>query len=119
MISPNGRNGRIRGLLTPRRTSRLTITHRDGVERGKAFIAWIVQETEFDVTDRCRCDEHVWARRVVATALRRWGLSFPAIGAALGRDHTSVIEMLRKADIEITDAAMQLECEWRDSRETA
>lgn len=50
----------------------------------------------------------VKARRLASVALRILGYSYPEIGSMLGRDHTSVINLVNTADDEAWDAASEI-----------
>lgn len=46
-----------------------------------------------------RCWPHVLARREVAVRARAQGFSYPLIGRALNRDHSTVINAVRRAGL--------------------
>jgi chromosomal replication initiation ATPase DnaA len=51
-----------------------------------------------EMLSRGRTKQLAHARAIVCWALRQKGFSFPEIGRALGRDHTSVIPAVRKIE---------------------
>lgn len=52
-----------------------------------------------DILGLSQCEEIVEARAVVATILRRGGMSYPRIGERLGRDHSSVLNLVRRIPV--------------------
>jgi hypothetical protein len=53
---------------------------------------------------KSRMPEHVRARRDVAVAARNAGYSFAEIGRAILRDHSTVLLLVKRADLEVTAA---------------
>lgn len=52
-----------------------------------------------------RSRNKVKARRVASVALRILGYSFPQIGSMMARDHSTIMNLVNRADDEIWDAA--------------
>jgi len=57
--------------------------------------------TPEEILDRTRLRNITQARHVVAWILRRRGLSLPEIGLLLHRDHTSIMNAVRKVEFQI------------------
>ena len=55
-----------------------------------------------------RYRERVKARRVAAIAFRILGYSYPEIGLMMGRDHSSIINLVNRADDDMWDVATEI-----------
>ena len=72
-------------------------THLDRVAQIIAEVSRLSGVAEADILSRKRRAEIVSARNLVAAECRRLGMSYSAIGRALGRDHSTVQQGLRAA----------------------
>lgn len=60
-----------------------------------------------EITGGSKQWEKVHARRLVAVGLRELNWAYPAIGRALGRDHTSIVHLVQTADDDTYEVARE------------
>ncbi len=73
------------------------------VDRVLTAVAQRYSMTPAELTNGCRYDHAVKARRVAALILSQRGLSTVRIGKALGRDHSTIVNVLQKARVNPQD----------------
>lgn len=102
MSSPDSATGsaRLHGLFAPRTPAERD--RRENVVLAQRFVRWVAETTGTDPTTRRRSTEYVKCRMAVALVLRKRGMSYPVIGAALGQDHSTIISAVRRAHLDPT-----------------
>lgn len=76
-----------------------TLTGRENARRRYAELsALMAAATGHAVPDTCRTSEYVWERAMLARRMRAEGFSLHQIGAAMGKDHSTVVNAIKKLD---------------------